>query len=114
MSVLMLVKVLAEAVYLLYPAPGVIANGPAPMFANAEDAARCEDALWVDPKGVPDKTVSESRYEAARKVCDKAQASLERGVRVTVEGSFTLLSSPHPGLAEIGRASCRERVYVLV
>ena len=99
MSVFMLGALLAEAVYLLYPAPGVIVNGPAPMFANAEDAARCEDALWVDSKGLPDKTVSKSRYEAARKVCDKAQASLEPGVRVTVEGSFTLLSPSHPGLA---------------
>ena len=28
----------SEPVYLVYPAPGVIVNGPAPMFANAEDA----------------------------------------------------------------------------
>src|SRR5213592_4891427 len=99
MIALVLVALLAEAVYLVYPSPGVIANGPAPMFANAEDAARCGDALWVDLKGLPDKTVSESRYKAAREVCAKAQDSLEPGVRVTVLGSFTLLSPPHPGLA---------------
>ena len=81
MIALVLVALLAEAVYLVYPAPGVIANGPAPMFANAEDAARCEDALWVDLKGLPDKTVSESRYKAAREVCAKAQDSLARQLR---------------------------------
>jgi hypothetical protein len=90
---LMMVVLFAQAVYWVYPAPGVIANGPAPMFANAEDAARCEDALWVDEKGLPSKTVSESRYKSARTVCDKAQDSLEPGVRVTVEGQFILNSS---------------------
>lgn len=98
MNALILVALLAEAIYLVYPSPGVIANGPAPMFANAEDAARCEDALWVDVKGLPDKKVSESRHKAARVVCDKAQDSLEPGVRVTVLGSFSLLAPPHTGL----------------
>ena len=89
----MILALLAQAVYWVYPAPGVIANGPAPVFARAQDAARCEDALWVDDKGLPDKTVSESRYKTARAVCDKAQASLEPGVPVIVEGQFTLKSS---------------------
>jgi hypothetical protein len=91
---LILGVLLAQAVYWVYPAPGVIANGPAPVFANAEDAARCEDALWIDEKGLPDKTVPESRYRPARAVCDKAEASLEPGVSVIVEGQFMLKSSP--------------------
>ncbi len=98
MNALTLAAFLAGAVLPAYPLPGVVANGPAPMFTNAEDAALCEDALWVDLKGLPEKPKDQSRYDAARKVCDKAMDSLEPGVKVIVEGSFTL-SSPRPGLA---------------
>jgi hypothetical protein len=98
MATLMLAVLLAGPVFPAYPLPGFIANGPAPMFATAEDAALCEDALWVNAKGLPAKAKDQAKYQAARAVCDKALESLEPGVQVIVEGSFTL-SSPHLGLA---------------
>jgi len=98
MNALTVAALLAGPVFPAYPLPAVVANGPAPMFTSAEDAALCEDALWVDVKGLPQKPKDQSRYNAAREVCDKAKDSLEPGVRVIVEGSFTL-TTPHPGLA---------------
>jgi hypothetical protein len=97
MAILMVV-LLAGPVFPAYPLPGVTANGPAPMFANAEDAALCEDALWVDEKGLPAKPKDMAQYRSARAACDKAIDSLEPGVQIIVEGSYTL-SSPHAGLS---------------
>jgi hypothetical protein len=94
----LMVVLLAGAVFPAYPLPGVTANGPAPMFATAEDAALCEDALWVDAKGLPAKPKDLAKYQSARAACDKAVDSLEPGVQVIIEGSFTL-SSPHSGLS---------------
>ena len=60
---------------------------------------------WADDPGTPD-----SVRENTAKIRDSVLKCEEHGIDVWVIDH--LLSAP--GLYEIGRASCRERVYVLV